>query len=203
MDRHERVADAVLLRLLAGADDVERCSVVEDLEDHEPLLTFHRLDALRSEIGAIGRFFLNVCGEATENLLQRDTIREAAEERNQANPRKLDIRALMLDEAAALFRVLFFGDPSPRRSAHPAALPTTHGIFVAWTELGLIKHVMNEALQTIQAVRHAVRGGRAVVREPRYPEHAQAAAHLLERLLAAPNEARTMNAKRSEGSDHA
>lgn len=44
---------------------------------------------------------------------------------------------------------------------------------------------MNDALQTIQAVRHTVRAGDAVVREPRYPEHAQAVAQLLERLLGA------------------
>lgn len=121
----------------------------------------------------------------TRTQARRDTIREAAEERNRADPRKLDIRALMLDEAAAHFRSLFFADDrSARTSANPPRSPATDGIFVASRELGLVKQVVNEALQTIQAVRHTVRARHAVVREPRYPEHAQAVAQLLERLLA-------------------
>jgi Replication-relaxation len=116
---------------------------------------------------------------------RRDTIREAAEQRNRENPRKLDIRALMLDEAATHFRSLFFGmSASPQPSADPAALPPPDGVFVGWRELGLVRQVVNEALHTIQAVRHTVRAGHAVAREPRYPEHAQTVAQMLERLLA-------------------
>lgn len=56
----------------------------------------------------------------TRTQARRDTIREAAEERNRGDPRKLDTRALMLDEVAAHFRSLFFGEnSSPRTSAHP------------------------------------------------------------------------------------
>jgi len=122
----------------------------------------------------------------TRTQARRDTIREAAEQRNRADPRKLDIRALMLDEAATHFRSLFFGDKSsPRTSADPAASSASDGVFVRWRELDLVKHVVNEALQTIQSIRHTVRARHAVAREPRYPEHAQSVAQLLERLLAA------------------
>ena len=91
----------------------------------------------------------------------------------------------MLDEAATYFRSLFFGEnPSPRTSASVAASPTPDGVFVRRSELGLVRQVVNEALHIIQAVRHTVRAGHAVAKEPRYPAHAQTVAQLLERLLA-------------------
>ena len=122
----------------------------------------------------------------TRTQARRDTIREAAEQRNRENPRKLDIRALMLDQAATYFRSLFFGEnPSPRTSASLAASPTPDGVLVRQSELGLVRQVVSEALHAIQAVRHTVRAGHSVSKEPRYPEHAQDVVQLLERLLAA------------------
>jgi hypothetical protein len=121
----------------------------------------------------------------TRTQARRDTIREAAEQRNRENPRKLDIRALTLDEAAAHVRSLFFGEAAPpRTSTDPAASPPPDGVFVRWSELGLVRQFVNDALRTIQVVRHTVPAGQPVAREPRYPEHAQTVAQLLERLLA-------------------
>ena len=121
----------------------------------------------------------------TRTHARRDTILAAAEERNRADPRKLDIRALRMDEAAAQFRLVFFGEePAAQADARPALSPATNGVLIGWRELALLNQVVNEALQTIQAVRHAIRRGHAVVTEPRYPGHAQTAAHLLQRLLA-------------------
>jgi hypothetical protein len=121
----------------------------------------------------------------TRTKARRDNIQQAAEERNRADPRKYDIRALMLDEAAAQFRLVLFGEEPPSQSGvRPASLRATNGVFIAWRELDLLNHVLTEALHTIQAVRHAVRAGQPIVRQPNYPEHAQAAADCLRRLRA-------------------
>jgi hypothetical protein len=122
----------------------------------------------------------------TRTKARRNTIREAAEERNRADPRKYDIRALMVDEAADQFRSALFGEePRSQADARVASLSATNGVFIACEEVELLNQVVDEALRTIQTIRHAVRAGTAIVTQPRYPEHAQAAAHLFQRLRAA------------------
>jgi hypothetical protein len=121
----------------------------------------------------------------TRTKARRDTIRQVAEERNRADPRKYDIRALTLDEAADHFRLVLFGEePRAHAEVRPASSAPTSGVCIDLRELDLLSRVVNEALGTIQAVRHAVRAGDRVVAEPKYPEQAQAAADLLRRLRA-------------------
>jgi len=116
----------------------------------------------------------------TRTKARRDTIRDAAEERNRADPRKYDIRALMLDETGHQFRLVLFGEEPPSQAgARVASLPAANGLRIAWEELELLNQVVDEALRTIQTIRHAVRAGNAIVTQPRYPEHAQEAAHLI------------------------
>src|SRR5215469_5562620 len=52
LDRHERIADQVLLSLPALADHQEVRTMVENTDDHKPLLALHRLQRLLH--GAIG-----------------------------------------------------------------------------------------------------------------------------------------------------
>lgn len=121
----------------------------------------------------------------TRTKARRDTIREAAEERNRADPRKFDIRALTLDEAAVQFRsALLREEPRPRAEPHPASSTTTSGVFIGWSELDLLNRVVDEALRTIHVIRHVVRVGDALIAVPKYPEQAQAAVDLLRRLRA-------------------
>ena len=58
----------------------------------------------------------------TRTKARRDTIREVAEERNRADPRKYDIRALTVDDAKEQFRLVLFGEePALRADAPPAS----------------------------------------------------------------------------------
>jgi hypothetical protein len=121
----------------------------------------------------------------TRTKARRDTIREVAAERNRHDPRKYDIRALMLDEAANQFRVVLFGEePRSPAEVRPTSSAPTSGVFIDSRELDLLSRVMNDALGTIHAIRHAVRAGDRLVAVPKYPEQAQAAVDLLRRLRA-------------------
>jgi hypothetical protein len=121
----------------------------------------------------------------TRTKARRDTICEAAEERNRADPRKYDIRALTLDEAAAQFRLGLFGEElRSHAEVRPPSLAATSGVFIESRALDLVSQVVDESLRSIQAIRHAIEAGDRLVAKPKYPEQAQAAVDLLRRLRA-------------------
>src|SRR5260370_21069971 len=51
LDRHEWIADQVLLGLPELADHQQVRTMVEDIDDHEPLLALHRLQRLHGTLG--------------------------------------------------------------------------------------------------------------------------------------------------------
>ena len=125
---------------------------------------------------------------------RRETIAEAVGKwaRIESSPR-FQARSLTVEQACTEFRALLLGE-KPAVLAHattaaPSAAPappvraSQHGVLLSWNELELLGSVQDEALHSIQQVRHAVRAGKPVVSEPRYPEHTAAAERLLHWLV--------------------
>lgn len=133
--------------------------------------------------------FVPVLLFVTRTTARRDTIREAVTEWAAVEERRMriEVRALTMTDASAEFRSSLLGERPPAQGVAPARPPPlpSEGAFVAWRDLELLRYFQEEALQTIQHVRHTVRAGRPVASEPRYPETMLAAARLLQRLLEA------------------
>lgn len=142
----------------------------------------------------------------TRTQARRDTIRDAANERAEAEKRRFDVRSLTIEEAAAELRSLFVHETlsSSCRPLASASLRVPDGIVMAQEDLDLLRRVLDESLHTIQAVRHALRAGRAPTIEPSYPEQAQVARDLLQRLRKSSlDNSRVPNKQRTDRTDTA
>jgi len=101
------------------------------------------------------------------------------------------VRSLTVELACTEFRALLLAEKPVVLTHVTTAAPATttpsrasqHGVLLSWNELELLGSVQDEALHSIQQVRHAVRAGKPVASEPRYPEHTVAAERLLQWLL--------------------
>ena len=123
---------------------------------------------------------------------RRETIAEAVAgwAGGELSPR-FQVRSLTVEQACAEFRAIILGEKpaAPTQApAAPAAAPPARaskdGVLLSWKELELLGRFQEEALHTIQQVRHTVRARQLVVSEPRYPEQTAAAERLVQWLRA-------------------
>ena len=114
----------------------------------------------------------------TRTAARRDTIATAVTEWSRSETMRFSVPALTLEQASTEFRALLLGE----RPRVPAAV-APHEAFLSWRELHVLRSFQEEALQTIQRVRHMVRAGQPVASEPRYPAETLAAERLLQRLF--------------------
>ena len=123
----------------------------------------------------------------TRTEARRDTIVKVAAAYWGVVDVRFELRALTIAEAGAEFRARLLGEvppvPSPDLNPPQVIKPATlEGAFIAFREIEVLKRFQQEALGIIQRVRHTVRAGKPVTTEPRYPEHMNTAAMVLNRL---------------------
>ena len=121
---------------------------------------------------------------------RRETIAEAVAEwaGGEFNLR-FQVRSLAVDQACTELRALLLQErpaaPTQAAKASPAATPARSsdaGVLLSWAELDMLRQFQEEALQSIQRVRHTVRARQPLVSEPSYPKQSAEAGRLMQWL---------------------
>lgn len=109
---------------------------------------------------------------------RRDTIAEAiAEWAGGEFNLRFQVRSLTIEQACTELRSLLLqeqpSEPIQAARASPAATPVRSsdaGVLLSWAELDLLRQFQEEAIQSIQRVRHTVRARQPLLSEPSYPK---------------------------------